>query len=144
VLLGNGPGVATLWARLPLLKMWLALLYALTTLALWHAPAYAWLLLVSAWARRATFLWAALPPIAICVVEKTAFNTTHAAFLLQDRLVGWLMRAFVFQPGQVPIDPLTALTPGRFLSAPGLWFGLAFAAACLAGAVRLRRYRGPI
>jgi hypothetical protein len=29
-------------------------------------------------------------------------------------------------------DRLELLTPGRFLSAPGLWLGLAFAAACLA------------
>jgi len=38
---------------------------------------YAWLLLVSAWARRAAFLWAFLPPLAIGVVEKIAFNTSH-------------------------------------------------------------------
>jgi hypothetical protein len=36
------------------------------------------------------------------------------------------------------------LTPAKFLSAPGLWIGLAISAAFLAGAVRLRRYQGPI
>ena len=48
----------------------------------------------------------------------------------------------------VPIDghfiPLTQLAPGRFLSNPSLWIGLIVAAACLAAAVRLRRYREPI
>jgi len=39
---------------------------------------------------------------------------------------------------------LTPATPGQFLTSPGLWMGLAFAAACLAAAVRLRRYRGPV
>jgi hypothetical protein len=34
--------------------------------------------------------------------------------------------------------------PAKFLSTPGLWIGLAFAAAFLAAAVRLRRYREPI
>ena len=33
---------------------------------------------------------------------------------------------------------------GEFLSSPGLWIGLALTAAFLAGAVRLRRDRGPI
>jgi ABC-2 type transport system permease protein len=39
---------------------------------------------------------------------------------------------------------MTHLTPGVFLSSPGLWIGLAVAAAFLAAAVRLRRYHGPI
>jgi hypothetical protein len=34
--------------------------------------------------------------------------------------------------------------PAKFLSTPGLWIGLAFAAALLAAAVRLRRYQVPI
>ena len=36
------------------------------------------------------------------------------------------------------------LEPLRFLGAPGLWLGLAFAAACFAAAVHLRRHRDPI
>ncbi|HYS54639.1 MAG TPA: ABC transporter permease [Thermoanaerobaculia bacterium] len=145
VLLGNGPSVATLWARLPFFQLWLALLYALLAIALWHAPIYAWLLLVSGWARRATFLWAVFPFLAIAAFEKGAFNTSHLASFLQYRLIGWFTQAFVVQAhGSVPIDPLSALTPGKFLSAPGLWIGLAFAAAFLAAAVRMRRYREPI
>jgi len=31
--------------------------------------------------------------------------------------------------------------PLEFLAMPGLWIGLAIAATCIAGAVRLRRYR---
>ena len=41
------------------------------------------------------------------------------------------------------MDPLTHVTPIRFLTTPGLWLGLAVTAACLAAAVRLRRYREP-
>jgi hypothetical protein len=33
---------------------------------------------------------------------------------------------------------------GQFLASPGLWIGLAIAAAFLAGAVRLRHNREPI
>ena len=55
------------------------LLYGIVTPSLWQAPVYGWLLLVSGWARRATFLWAVLPWLAICVVEKIAFNTAYFA-----------------------------------------------------------------
>jgi hypothetical protein len=40
--------------------------------------------------------------------------------------------------------PLAQITPGKFLSSPGLWIGLVFAVVFLAAAVRLRRYREPI
>ena len=69
--------------------MSLMLLYHLLTVhVLWHAPFYGWFLLVSAWARRAAFLWAVLPMLAIGFVEKIAFNTSHFANFLVDRLAG--------------------------------------------------------
>ena len=87
VLLGSGLSVATLWTQLSLPQMWLVLLYHLVTVhALWYAPIYGWLLLVSAWARRAPFLWAALPLLAIALVEKIAFNTSHFATMLGNRI----------------------------------------------------------
>jgi ABC-2 type transport system permease protein len=142
-------GTATLWAHLPLFQMELVLLYGLVVLALWHAPLYAWLLLVSAWARRATFLWAVLPLLAIGVFEWTVFHTWHFANLLHNRLLGFAWDAFNFTtPDGSPVDlhfiPVSLLTPGKFLSTPGLWIGLIFAAIFLAAAVRLRRYQGPI
>jgi ABC-2 type transport system permease protein len=145
VLLGSGSGVAMLWGRLPLFRMSLAVLYGLTAIVLWHAPIYGWLLLVSGWARRAAFLWAVLPPLAIAAFEKIAFRSSYIGSLLQYRLIGWFTQAFVaHEHGGVPSDPLSSLTPGRLLSTPGLWLGLGFAAAFLAAAVRLRRYREPI
>src|SRR2546426_5589100 len=89
VLLMSGVSAATLWTRLSLFQMSLFLFYHLLTVhVLWHAPIYAWLLLVSAWARRMAFLWASLPLIAIGVIEKVAFNTSHLAALLENRLSG--------------------------------------------------------
>jgi len=145
VLLGSGPSLAALWAQVPLFQTSIATLYALIAIALWHAPIYGWLLLISAWARRATFLWAFLPLLAICILEKIAMNTSHFANLLRYRVLGWFVRAFVSseQAGEV-FHPLAQLTPGRFLCTPGLWIGLMFAGIFLAVAVRLRRYREPI
>jgi len=142
-------GAGTLWAHLPLFQMELVLLYGLVVVALWHAPLYAWLLLISAWARRATFLWAVLPLLAIGTFERIAFHTSHFADLLHNRLGGFAADAFNFTtPDGSPVDlhfiPLSLITPGKFLSRPGLWIGLIFAAIFLAAAVRLRRNREPI
>jgi len=143
VLLGNGLSVAMFWERLQLYQTMFMLLYHLVTVhMLWYAPLYAWLLLISAWARRAPFLWAALPPLAIYIFEKIAFHTSYFANFLGER-VGGGGEAVDNMKGNFPIHPGMHLTPGIFLATPGLWLGLLFAAACLVGAARLRRYRQP-
>ena len=145
VLIFHGMSPATTWTRVPMFQNWLVLLYGLAALSLWHAPIYGWLLLVSGWARRATFLWAVLPIIAIQIFEKITFNTSYFASLVQHRLMGFAPHAFGFHgQGHPTIDSLAQLTLGRYLSSPGLWIGLLVAAVFLAAAVRLRRYRGPI
>jgi ABC-2 type transport system permease protein len=148
VLLVSRASTATPWAP-PLFEMDVVALYGTAVLALWHAPIYCWLLLVSGWAKRVTFLWAVLPPLAIAAVEYIAFHTSYLGSLLHDRLFGFVAAAFdLTDKNGVPIDPhfipLTQLAPLRFLSTPGLWLGLIVAAALLAAAVRLRRYQGPI
>jgi ABC-2 type transport system permease protein len=148
VLLVSGRGTAMPWAP-PLFEMELVTLYGTAVLALWHAPIYCWFLLVSGWARRATFLWAVLPPLAIAATEYIAFHTSYLGSLLQDRLFGFAAGAFDLKDKNgLPIDahfiPLAQLAPGRFLSSPGLWIGLVFAAIFLAAAVRMRRYQGPL
>jgi ABC-2 type transport system permease protein len=139
----SGLNVATLWTQLSFPRMSLMLLYHLVTVhTLWYAPFYGWFLLVSAWARRAPFLWAALPPLAIGFGEKIAFNTSHFGTFLLHRLGGGPEAMTV--PGSMPMDPGTHITLGRYLASPGLWLGLVFTALCLAAAVRLRRYRGAL
>jgi ABC-2 type transport system permease protein len=142
VLLVSGMSPGMLWAQVHPFPMSLMLLYHLITVhVLWHAPFYAWLLLISAWARRAAFLWATLPILAIAFVEKIAFNTSHFVTFLGNRLGGGAEAMTV--PGRMPIDPGMHITLGRYLSTPGLWLGLAFTAICLAAAVQFRRYRSP-
>jgi len=144
VLLGSGLSVATLWTHFSFFQMSLMLLYHLVAIhGLWYAPIYGWLLLVSGWARRAAFLWAALPLLAIGIVEKIAFNTSYFGAMLGYRLSGGPEGA-AFTAGGMSMDPLTQIHPGQFLISPGLWIGLAIAAAFLAAAVRLRRSQGPI
>jgi ABC-2 type transport system permease protein len=145
VVLASSGSVATLWTNLSLLRMsWLLLYHLLTAHALWPAPIYCYLLLVSGWPRRATFLWAALPLLAIAGVEQIAFHTWHFAALVGSRLMGVAPTVTSTSPDMFPTDPMTHIAPAHFLSGPGLWIGLALAAIFLAAAVRLRRYRDPV
>jgi len=142
--LASGRSVAELWTQVSLFQISLMLLYHLLTVhALWHAPLYGWLLLVSGWARRATFLWAALPLFAIGIIEKVAFNTSHFAAMLAYRMSGPEAYSFSAHVGH-QMHPMATVDLGKFLSTPGLWIGMALAAAFLAAAVQVRRYRGPI
>ena len=145
VLLANGQDAAILWANFPLLQLSLVPVYGVTVEALWYAPIYGWLLLVSSWARRAPFLWAVLPPLGLVVFENIAFHTSHFQSLLGYRLTGSDSIAYAGKTGSdVVIYRLDQFDPVKFLSSPGLWSGLAFAAACLAAAAWLRRRREPI
>jgi ABC-2 type transport system permease protein len=145
VLLSSGVSVASLWTHLPVLQMSLLLLYHVVTAhMLWPVPVYCWLLLVSGWARRATFLWAALPVLVIAGVEKIAFHTQHFLSLVVHRLIGDTGRVGYASANMFPTDPMIHVTPAPFLLSPALWIGLAIALAFLAAAVRLRRYQGPI
>jgi len=142
VLAASGQSVAMLWRVMVPFQMWLMLFYHLMTVhSLWHAPFYGWMLLVSSWARRAAFLWAALPVVAIFALEKLLFGTRHFIDFLDYHLAG--DAGFVFVR-DFPTDPMTQLSPLHFLISPGLWIGLAFTALCVAGAVRLRRQHGPL
>jgi ABC-2 type transport system permease protein len=144
VLAGAGMSIAPLWTQVAFFPRAMMLGYHLLSVhTLWYAPIYAWLLLVSAWARRAPFLWAVLPPLAIGIAEKIAFNTSHFASMVQYRVAG--PQQFSFNvPDMLAMDPMMYLDAARFLSTPGLWTGLALAAVFLAAAVRVRRLRGPI
>jgi ABC-2 type transport system permease protein len=144
VLMGQSSAVTTLWTNINLFSSTLTLVYGLIVVALWHAPIYAWLLLISAWAKRSAILWAVLPLFGIAMIEKMAFGSAHFIGLVKYRLFGGFGEAFIFHQvkGHIPNDP--ELTPWRFLCTPGLWLGLICAAALIAAAIRLRRNREPI
>ena len=144
-LLGNGLSVARFWNELSFFQMSLLLLYHLFTAhALWPAPVYAWLILVSAWARRAVLLVAALPVIVIGAVEMILFQTSHFGKMVAERVIGHIPDAAMSHGDMFPTNPMIHLTPVQYLLDPALWVGLLVAAAFLMLAVRLRRSHGPI
>jgi ABC-2 type transport system permease protein len=142
VLLATGQGVGMMWQALAPGAAWTGLLYHLITVhVLWYAPLYAWLLLASAWARRAPLLWAVLPPLVVGLVERIAFGTSYFAEMLRVHFLGAPDSARMPSAsmlGDMPMDP------ARFVAMPGLWIALALATLFLGAAVRLRRSHGPL
>jgi ABC-2 type transport system permease protein len=142
-LIAWGFSPAELFRTVSLGGMTIVLLYGVVTLVLWQAPLWGWLLMVGAYAKRAPFLWAVLPPLALSLLELIAFRSGHIFKAVAHRLTG---TDAAFSP--TVKNPLLMgvgdLDPARFLSQPGLWLGLALAALFLFVAVRLRRLREPV
>ena len=160
ILLFGQASASVPWTEVRLFSGSGILAYGLVTLAIWHAPIYAWLMLVSAWAQRAPFLWAVVPPALIALVEKLAIGTSYFWSMLKFRLNGGFAEAFTVPewahsapragPGghMTPEQFAEVLNPipdpVKFLSSPWVWVGLAVAAAIFALAVWVRRRRDPI
>jgi ABC-2 type transport system permease protein len=156
VLTANGVNGTLLFANSGIGEALIVHVYAALAAILWCAPLYAWAIFVSSWVRRATFLWALLPPAAIALVEGLAFGTQHFMTMMGQRFSGGLHYAFapsakqfenddfMKNPDNFPDSLLSLLDPARFFSQPGLWIGLAIAAAFIAASIWMRRYREPL
>jgi len=143
VLAGNGVSPSILWEQMPLSDIvTINFGHVVAFHGIWYAPLYAWLLFVSAWATRLPFLWATLPPAAVLVIERVAFNTSHFAGLLQLVLVGGSDADAMSGTKHVMTMDMLTVPFGQFLLGPGLWIGLVSSAVLLLGAVRLRHVRG--
>jgi ABC-2 type transport system permease protein len=141
VLAASGLSSAALWSKVTTFQ--LQLIYHMVTVhVLWYAPIYAWMLLVSGWARRAAFLWVGLPPLGIFIAEKIMFNTAYFAKFLAYRFSG--PQDFDMTPDNFAAHSAMHTSLWNFFGTPGLWGGLVVAAIFFAAAIRLRRYQGPI
>jgi len=145
VVLVGGVDPARLWTRVDMRLMWTVLPYGLLINALWLAPVYAWLLLISGWAKRMTFVWALAPPLGLALFERLAFNSTHVTQFFIERLLGGFGEAFsVRGEGRAAIGEFADIDPVHAFSSPHIWGGLAVAGLLLAVTIRLRRSRDPI
>ena len=74
----------------------LVMSYVLVAGVLWYLPLLGWLLLVSASVPRSPFLWALLPPLALCLAEYVALRTTVLIDVLGGRFGGVGLFAYAF------------------------------------------------
>lgn len=118
---------------------------------LWAFPIAAYLLLVSAWARRNVFLWAILPPVLIALVER-ALGTHFLNYVFFRSIPGiwgrWADGAtstIITTNDGVKLPFLPSIFDnvdlGAFFSNSRLWIGLVVGAVLTYCAVRIRRYR---
>jgi ABC-2 type transport system permease protein len=145
VVIANGINPAELWSRLSVALMWAALLQGLTFMTLWFAPLWAWLLMVSAWARRMAFIWAIAPVVALTAFDHVAFSHYGVYLFVERRLAGGFGQAFsIGGQGKTPINRFEHLDPVRLFTNPELWVGVIVAVLFLYAAIRLRRSRAPL
>ena len=141
-----------LWAPNPIFSTSALVFYAMIVQVLWYLPLMGYLMLVSAFAKRAVMVWAVIPPLVISVLEQQLLGTRHFATLIADRLGGVFPLAFdvnvrsgnVESLGELadkidsPLSEVINVAP--LLQSAGFWLGLVVAAGFIAGAVYLRRY----
>lgn len=116
------------------------LVYALLLSMPWYLPLYCALLAISAWAKHAPLLWAGLPLVLAVALDRLAIHSGRVTAFLLYRVTGWVEEGLRFDAAGQPVGR----TLDRYLAAPGLWLGLAVAAALFAAAVHLRRRATPI
>jgi ABC-2 type transport system permease protein len=138
-----------LWLQLQ--ALWL---YLIVTTAIWYLPFVGWLVVVSAWAKRAVMLWSILPPLAAYLLERWFFGTHVLGTVLQERAQGYASRAFRYPSDFAWVSTVvgddTITTPGSvwpllnplgFLSSPATWTGVVVGAVFIIGAIQLRLRR---
>jgi ABC-2 type transport system permease protein len=92
VSLGYFPPGMIVWNTVVWLKVQALMLYGVIVSMFWYSPAAAYLILISAWARRNVTLWATLPPVVVVLIERFAFGTHYLSDLIQYRTFGiWEM-----------------------------------------------------
>ena len=135
-------------------------LYLIVTTAIWYLPIAGWLLVVSAWAKRAVILWSILPPLAVILAERVFLGTHEIARQLGARLglLSYASHAFQYVPGtenwvntEIGHDTITApvsvyrfVNAGGFFSSPETWIGAAVGIGLIVCAIQLRMRRTEI
>lgn len=143
----GGDPIALVWQPAQPLALVGNLLLSLPGYALWALPTAGWLLLCSAFARRAPFLWAVVVPVLggallsasglaglLGIGHRTLWLDGISRLLLGT--IPGITEMYTPDQGEELFSTASALAP---LAEPALWIGALFGLVCLAGSWWLRR-----
>jgi ABC-2 type transport system permease protein len=126
-------------------------LYVIATTAIWYLPVAGWLMIVSAWAKRAVLLWTVLPLFVMYLIEKFFLNTHIVQSLIGQRLAGFAAVAYhgneqwvsenLSDTSTRAVSVWRFINPTGFFSSLEVWIGLAVGIAMIVAAIQLRLYR---
>ena len=147
--------VGQLWSPAAWGGSLLLMSYVLVASILWYLPLIGWLLLVSASVPRSPFLWAVLPPLALCLAEYVALRTQVLFGVLGGRFAGTGLFAHAFTGRhsvsltfgsgedalQLPRALGDLMRPAEFFGSAAVWGGVAIGIGLVAAAIWMRRYR---
>jgi ABC-2 type transport system permease protein len=140
------------WDTVAWLKVQGLMLTTVLISILWYAPIGAYLLVVSAWARRNVFLWSLALPVLAPVAEKLSFDTDYIWRFLLSRTFVWSIPDIksAIDRSMIPVGNHSIPSPSALfdtfpvagvLTNIDLWAGVAVAVALVVIAARIRRYR---
>lgn len=133
-------------------------LYVIVTAAVWYLPIAGWLMLVSAWAKRAVMLWAVLPPLLLYFLERVFFGTHMVGQIISRRLtelpkVSFHVSKYMWTNEGGVVDnasgaPVASvwhlINPSGFFTSAETWIGVAIGIAFIVAAIQLRMRRSEI
>ena len=146
-LIGSALWQPEVWGQIQILWM-----YVILTSAVWYLPVAGWLLLVSAWAKRAVILWSILPPLVLYLIERVFFGSRVIGHVLNQRLLGLPRIAYkgfandgdVKFDGHMPTSVWHFIDAGGFFSNAQTWIGVAVGILLIVAAIQLRMRRSEI
>ena len=149
---------SALWNGEVWLQVQVLWMYVIAATALWYLPIAGWLMLVSAWAKRAVMLWVILPPLLVCILERVIFGTQMSAHLVMRRLTGLPSVSFnggskhmwthdggvVDNAGASSMTVWRLINPSGFFTSAETWIGIAVGVVLIVAAIQLRMRRSEI
>ncbi len=127
-------------------------MYAIVTTAVWYLPVAGWLMLVSAYAKRAVMLWAVLPPLLLYILERGFFGTHTVGRIIASVSFKGLGPNYTWTHDGSVVDNAGSsvptvwqmINPSGFFTSAEVWIGAAIGIALIVVAIQLRMRRSEI
>ncbi|HET7587162.1 MAG TPA: hypothetical protein VFL45_03655 [Gammaproteobacteria bacterium] len=144
-----GVPAGMVWTQSDLGGIWAYLVVGFLVQSLWYLPFYGWLMMASAWARRAPVLWAAVPVLVAGIVEGIVFQTNRFLTVIGHHAISMVpgIGSNIRVNGKAPdfdaagVHGFAMHTLAATLGSASMWIGVGIGIVFVAAAIMIRRYR---